>query len=193
MPLDITKIDIKGIKENSTRNLHSPSPKNDTQKLEVKEEEEEIEMEVESDPGEIDMTCKEELMDFEEEEDSPTIRTVRSASNERQIVHTGEKEFKVDRLTETQKDSNIRGSYQRTREQTNNQEEKSLNNKRSHLSKMRKDYSSLKRNLADEFNNISNGAENLKKDTLDENSEFQEKIPCVKTPIKEEIKQNLLG
>lgn len=57
---------------------------------------------------------------------------------------------------------------------------------------MRKDYSSLKRNLADEFNNISNGEENLKKDTLDENSEFQEKIPCVKTPIKEEIKQNLL-
>jgi hypothetical protein len=59
----------------------------------------------------------------------------------------------------------------------------------------RKDFSSLKRNLFTEFNSISNADENVKKETVEENTISQNALNESKSLsiAKEELKSNILG
>ena len=142
-------------------------------------------MEVDQDPGEIDLKCKEELIDNDQEPASSPIQARRTALKETNQIFTAEKVIKGNFLAESNGEKNTSTFCQRTRDQTHNLTSKSLNEKKTHVAKRTKDISSLKRNLTDVFDNIS------KKDTLDEVSEFTDKIQIMKTPMKEEAKQSL--
>ncbi|CAI2385821.1 unnamed protein product [Moneuplotes crassus] len=185
------KEETKEVLEPLARNLQKLSPKITNLKTEIKNEDK-GEMEVDSDSGEIDMTCKEELIATDKDVPPSPIRNRRSAFKDVSHIYTAEKPLKGNPLTGMNDGNNISMSCQRTRDLTNHCMDYPLNDKRIHLAKRSRDISSLKRNLADVFENISASGDQPKKDTIDEVSEFTDNIQIMKTPIKEEAKQSLL-
>lgn len=122
-----------------------------------------------------------------------TVRTIQSPNNEHHGVITGEKETRPTRLTKLEQDAKMPESLQKTRDRTHKALEPSSSNREAKYSSLRKNFCSLKRNLVDEFNNISNADETPKKETVEEDSFAKEKQVDVKvTPKKEELKQSLL-
>lgn len=96
-----------------------------------------------------------------------TVRTVLSPNNEDKNLVTGEKDYKPERKIDLQNEIRSGISCQRTHYQTNKTQE-NTSGRNMHLSTIRKDYGSLKRNLFDEFKNISNNDDNMKKETVEE-------------------------
>lgn len=75
-------------------------------------------MEIDLDSGEIDMTCKEELMDVDEHPSSSPIRAKRSAFKDSSQIYTAKKPQKANPLSGMGEGNNISMSCQRTRDLT---------------------------------------------------------------------------
>jgi hypothetical protein len=178
-----------------TRNLHSSAFKKEEENLKMEESKsqaDDIDIKVEKTPQtfNVDMGWDEDLEESQNSE-SVTVRTILSPNNADKNLVTGEKDYKPQRKIDLQNENWNGTSCQRTHDQTNKAQEET-SGRNLHLSTIRKDYGSLKRNLFDEFKNISNNEDNMKKETVEEILGTPSKSQWNKnTPVKE-IKHSLL-
>ena len=189
---------IQGKESSPIRNLQSPKQEKSSSKKEQKTEnaknDEDAKMQGDQTPknGNIDMNCNEVLSDLDES-GSDIIKTVLSSGNEpRRVMITGEKEYKPADMSKFKSDSRLEQNdyLLKKQEDVKNHE---LTTKKPPMSQFRKNYASLKRNLFSEFNSISPGEDNVKKDTVDEIANPAKAINELKSPqIKQEQKPSIL-